>query len=58
MHKENHVDRFQLRMNKGKQVGLYEESHALLIGVSDYPAGWPCLESIPDELDLSIMVKD
>lgn len=35
----------------GAQIGLYKESHALLIGVSDYTAGWPDLESIPGELD-------
>lgn len=37
--------------SKGTQIGLYKESHALLIGVSDYTAGWPDLESIPGELD-------
>lgn len=35
----------------GNTVGLYKESHALLIGVSDYTRGWPDLPSIPDELD-------
>ena len=35
----------------GRQVELYKGSHALLIGVSDYTAGWPDLEAIPDELD-------
>lgn len=30
---------------------LYAESHALLIGMSDYTAGWNDLESIPGELD-------
>lgn len=36
----------------GKQsVDLYQGSHALLIGASDYTAGWPDLESIPEELE-------
>jgi hypothetical protein len=35
----------------GNQVGLYKESHALVIGVSDYTAGWPDLEAIPSEID-------
>ena len=39
-----------IRDDNGEQVGLYEESHALLIGVSDYTAGWPDLDSVPDEL--------
>ena len=29
---------------------LYAESHALLVGVSDYGAGWSDLESVPNEL--------
>ena len=38
---------------KGSQIELYGpgKSHALLIGVSDYTAGWPDLESIPRELE-------
>ena len=31
-------------------MGLYKGSHALIIGVSDYTAGWPDLEIVPDEL--------
>jgi hypothetical protein len=34
----------------GRNVGFYQDSYALLIGVSDYTAGWPDLESIPNEL--------
>jgi len=43
-----------LKINKptgeGKEIQLYKESHALLIGVSDYTNGWPDLESIPGEM--------
>ena len=35
----------------GASVELYSQSHALLVGVSDYTAGWPDLESIPAELE-------
>ena len=35
----------------GKAIGGYSASHALLIGVSDYTAGWPDLESVPGEMD-------
>ena len=35
----------------GQRVGLYRGSHALLIGVGDYTAGWPDLGSVPGELD-------
>ena len=36
---------------QGKRVELYQGSHALLVGVSKYTAGWPSLESIPGEMD-------
>ena len=41
----------QVTTQAGRQVELYRGSHALLIGVSDYTAGWPDLEAIPAELD-------
>ena len=42
----------QVVTNKGRKVDLYTGSHALLVGVSEYTAGWPKLESIPGEMDL------
>ena len=39
-----------IKDRSGRKVGLYKGSHALLIGVSDYTAGWPDLEIVPDEL--------
>ena len=39
-----------VRDQAGKQVGLYRQSYALLVGVSNYTAGWPDLESVPREL--------
>lgn len=42
----------EVKDSRGQVVGLYKESHALLIGVSNYSAGWPDLESVPRELDL------
>lgn len=35
----------------GRKVALYKESHALVIGISDYTAGWPKLESVPHEIN-------
>jgi formylglycine-generating enzyme required for sulfatase activity len=40
-----------IKTANGKQIGLYKGSHALLIGVSDYTAGWPDLQSIPGEMN-------
>jgi len=34
----------------GKTVGIYKKSHALVIGVSDYVAGWPDLPGVDDDL--------
>jgi formylglycine-generating enzyme required for sulfatase activity len=36
----------------GNQVGLYKESHALIIGVSDYTAGWPDLPGVKKDVRL------
>lgn len=33
----------------GKTVGLYKDSHALVLGVADYSAGWPKLPSVIEE---------
>lgn len=35
---------------RGKQVGLYKESHALVIGVSNYINGWPQLPGVMDDV--------
>ena len=40
-----------VKTSKGQPVALYRKSYALLVGISDYTAGWPDLESIPSELD-------
>ncbi len=45
--------RVQLKTSSGqetKKVNFYGGSYALLIGVSDYTAGWPDLGAIPGEL--------
>lgn len=39
-----------IKDTSGREVGFYKNSYALLIGVSDYTAGWPDLESVPGEL--------
>ena len=38
---ERGVKRVEIKTQAGELVGLYEQSHALVIGVSDYTAGWP-----------------
>ncbi|MDE0908527.1 MAG: caspase family protein, partial [SAR324 cluster bacterium] len=44
------VKRVEIRTSAGESVGLYEESHALVIGVSDYTAGWPRLRGVRDDV--------
>ena len=36
---------------EGESIELYQQSHALLIGVSNYTAGWRDLKNIPAELE-------
>jgi len=45
-----HLNSLKARTVSGQQLDLYRESHALLIGVSQYTY-WPRLDSIPSELD-------
>ena len=45
------VKRVVIKTQAGETVGLYEENHALVIGVSDYTAGWPDLESVVRDVD-------
>jgi len=44
------VKRVEIKTPSGEPVGLYEESHALVIGVSDYTAGWPRLRGVRDDV--------
>ncbi len=48
---ERGIKRIEIKTKSGETVGLYEESHALVIGVSDYTAGWPDLESVAKDVD-------
>jgi formylglycine-generating enzyme required for sulfatase activity len=41
-----------IKDKSGKEVGLYKESHALVIGVSDYTAGWPDLPGVKKDVRL------
>ena len=45
------IRKVEIKTKSGETVGLYEESHALVIGVSDYTAGWPDLESVAKDVD-------
>jgi hypothetical protein len=40
------VKRVEIKTSSGEAVGLYEQSHALVIGVSDYTNGWPKLPGV------------
>ncbi|MBI4390211.1 MAG: SUMF1/EgtB/PvdO family nonheme iron enzyme [Nitrospinae bacterium] len=40
----------QIKDNKGREVLLYKESHALVIGVSEYTGGWPRLPGVADDV--------
>ncbi len=47
---ENYKGLKVVKTINGKNVILYKESHALIIGISNYIAGWPRLESVTSEI--------
>ena len=44
------VKRVEIKTQAGELVGLYEQSHALVIGVSDYTGGWPRLRGVREDV--------
>ncbi len=52
---QRNVRPIRVKTSTGKSIELYKASYALLIGVSQYTAGWPKLLSVPGEL---IKVED
>ncbi len=42
--------KLSVKTSDGELVPLYDNSYALVIGVSEYTNGWPNLEAIPDEI--------
>jgi len=40
----------ELKFTSAKPMAMYDESHALLIGISDYNNGWPKLRGVPDDI--------
>jgi len=41
----------KIKDDKGKEISLYKESHALIIGASAYTAGWPKLPGVKKDVD-------
>lgn len=41
----------KIKDTEGRDIGLYKESHALLIGVSNYTAGWPKLPGVKRDIE-------
>ena len=39
-----------LKDTSGRQIGLYKESHALVVGVSKYRGGWPPLPGVKKDV--------
>ena len=53
---ERGIKRVEIKTVSGETVGLYEESHALVIGVSNYTGGWPKLPGVRDDI-VSVMKR-
>ena len=43
---ERGIRKVEIKTKAGETVGLYSESHALVIGVSNYTNGWPKLPGV------------
>jgi len=41
-----------IKDKQGTQVGLYKESHALVIGASQYTNGWPKLPGVKEDMQM------
>ncbi len=41
---------FSVRDKNGKKIWLYKESHALVVGISDYRKGWPDIPGIKNDI--------
>ncbi|MFQ5964333.1 MAG: caspase domain-containing protein [Candidatus Scalinduaceae bacterium] len=56
---ERGLDIVPIRDSTDQQVGLYKESHALIIGSSNYTKGWPKLKGVQEDVRLvrSILEK-
>ena len=44
------VKRVEIKTQTGELIGLYEQSHALVIGVSDYTGGWLRLRGVSEDV--------
>ena len=44
------LEHIKVKLDTGETIALYKESHALVIGVSDYTAGWPRLRGVKDDV--------
>lgn len=45
------LDPVQIRAEDGQEIKLYDRSYALVIGVSDYTAGWPKLPGVKKDVE-------
>ncbi len=44
------IRKVEIKTKSGETVGLYAESHALVIGASNYKNGWPKLPGVIDDV--------
>lgn len=47
---ERNPQAIPIKEKAGSQVGLYRESYALVVGVSDYRGGWPRLPGVKEDV--------
>lgn len=48
-----------IKNSDGQEIDLYKESHALIIGISNYSMGWPTLRGVKKDIaELSAVLKN
>jgi formylglycine-generating enzyme required for sulfatase activity len=52
IHADDQRGFIKIKDKAGQEVGLYENSYALLIGVSEYTNGWPKLPGVKNDIPL------
>ena len=51
------IRKVEIKTKAGETVGLYSESHALVIGVSNYTNGWPKLPGVINQDAVAVLYR-
>jgi hypothetical protein len=56
---QNRGQGVRIKVESGQEIELYAESNALIIGVSNYTAGWPDLPGVKNDVaEISVLLRE